>query len=72
MTGVQTCALRSAWWSSDVALATRLLEDQQRLAGATGESTAQRVTASMGVRAQLRERESTGLAYALVGWSPRE
>ena len=61
-----------AWWSSDVALAARLLQDQQRLAGATGESTAQRVAAGMGVRARLRERESTGLADALAGWPPRE
>ena len=61
-----------AWWSSDVALATRLLEDQQRLAGTTGESTAQRAAASIQTRARLREREATGLIAALAGWSPSD
>lgn len=54
------------WWPSDPQMAQRLLQDQQRLAGATGASTAERVAAGIQIRSRLREREASALAAALA------
>ena len=56
----------TAYWSADAALAQRLLADQARLTGATGESTARRVAAGIEVRRRLREREADVLAPVLA------
>ena len=58
-----------AWWANDAQMAQRLLQDQQRLAGPTGASTAERVAASIEIRARLREREVSALAAALANSS---
>jgi len=58
-----------AWWANDTQMAQRLLQDQQRLAGPTGASTAERVAASIQLRARLREREVSALAAALANSS---
>lgn len=59
-----------AWWANDAQMAQQLLQDQQRLAGPTGASTAERVAASIQIRSHLRERETLALAAALAQWSP--
>jgi aminopeptidase N len=51
--------------SSDPAMARRLIVDQERLAGAAGASSAQRVAAAIDNRSRLREREAPALAAAL-------
>lgn len=51
--------------SSDPAMARRLVVDQERLAGAAGASSAQRVAAAIDNRSRLREREAPALAAAL-------
>lgn len=50
--------------------ASRLREDQRRLAGATGAMPAETVAAAIEVRAALREREAERLGVALAAWSP--
>jgi aminopeptidase N len=57
--------------SADPELARRLLEDQQRLDGTAGASSAETVAAAILVRHRLREREATALAAVLAGWAPR-
>ena len=57
--------------SSDNALATRMLADQQRLAGPTGNSAAAQRVASVALRSALREREAPTLAGALANWKPQ-
>lgn len=57
--------------SSEPALAQQMLDDQQRLAGAGGVSSAQRMAQAMLARHRLREREAGPLAAALPGWQPR-
>ena len=52
----------------DPAVAARLLQDQQRLAGAAGASTAARVAQVIEQRRRLRERETLLLAPVLSGW----
>ena len=52
--------------SSDPAMARRLIDDQQRLAGAAGASAAARVAAAIHIRASLRDREAPALAAALA------
>jgi aminopeptidase N len=56
----------AARFSSDVAVARSLRADQQRLAGAAGESTAALIAAEIETRARLREREAAALAAALA------
>jgi hypothetical protein len=55
---------------NDRAAATRLREDQRRLAGPTGVAPAETVAAAIEVRAALREREAERLGTALAAWSP--
>jgi aminopeptidase N len=55
---------------NDRAAASRLREDQRRLAGPTGASPAETVAAAIEVRAALREREAERLGTALASWSP--
>ncbi len=57
--------------SSEPALAQQLLLDQQRLAGASGASSAQRMAAGIQARHRLREREAEQLSGTLSGWTPR-
>jgi len=52
----------------DPAVAARLLQDQARLAGAAGASTAARVAQVIQQRHRLREREAGPLAPVLAGW----
>ncbi len=52
--------------SADPVAAQRLLADQQRVVGASGVSTAERVAASIVERHRLREREAGPLAQALL------
>ena len=56
--------------SSDNALATRMVADQQRLAGPTGDSPAAQKRADVASRSALREREAPTLARTLEGWKP--
>jgi aminopeptidase N len=51
--------------ASNSAVASRLVADQQRLAGAAGASTAARTAAEINNRSRLREREAAALAAAL-------
>jgi len=55
-----------AWWASDPTTAQQLLQDQQRLAGPAGASTAERVAAGIQIRSRLREREASALVAALA------
>jgi aminopeptidase N len=55
---------------TDRAAASRLREDQRRLAGPTGAAPAETVAAAIEVRAALREREAERLGTALASWSP--
>lgn len=57
--------------SSEPALAQRLLQDQESLAGAAGVSSARRTAAAIQARHRLREREAERLAKVLPGWAPR-
>jgi aminopeptidase N len=52
----------AAYWSSDPAMAMRLLQDQKRVTGDTGDSTAQIAAQGIAVRHRLREREAARLA----------
>lgn len=61
----------AAYWSNDASQARRLLDDQQRLDGAAGASTAERVAATIEVRLRLREREAVALPPALAAWRER-
>jgi len=55
---------------SDPAMAQTLLQDQQRLAGAAGVSTANTVAETIRARQRLRSREAGRLAEALAAWAP--
>ncbi len=52
----------------DPAVAARLLQDQQRLAGAAGASTAASIVQVIEQRHRLREREAAPLAPVLSSW----
>lgn len=52
------------------AAASRLREDQRRLAGPTGKAPAETVAAAIEVRASLREREAERLGTSLASWLP--
>lgn len=51
--------------ASDVAVAQRLLDDQERLLGAPGAANAAREATAIRTRQRLREREATRIAEAL-------
>jgi aminopeptidase N len=55
---------------NDRAAASRLREDQRRLAGPSGVAPAETVAAAIEVRAALREREAERLGTALTSWLP--
>ena len=56
--------------SSDKTLAARMVLDQTRLAGPTGDSAAAQKLADVALRSALREREAPALASMLAGWKP--
>ena len=54
-----------AWGANEAPLAQRLVDDQQRLAGAPGAATAQQVAARIALLAAIRQREAARLVPAL-------
>ena len=52
----------------DLVMAARLLQDQQRVAGEAGASTAARIAQVIEQRHRLREREAAALEPILAGW----